>query len=185
MTKAEKFDFLRDLCKQLFVQNPKIPTMKNIRVQERRTFRNGIRYIDFEPPGRRLRLLEQNPNKEYAPGQLSDSAKLARQGVQVVWLIDRDSKTNPYLGGFKNGEWTPSRIPGPQKKGPLTAQTETKKSGDSIPENTDYADDDTYTLDASNLPEITGKDALWVQTRSYENENEGEIDADPDPMDQF
>jgi hypothetical protein len=55
-----------------------------------------------------LRCLEQNPNKTDKFGNLKKHAALARQGHQIMWVIDRNSS---YLGGIIDGVWQPSFQP--------------------------------------------------------------------------
>lgn len=51
---------------------------------------------------RKMRILEQNPNKLDSAGNLKHFANLARQGHRICWLIDREG---PFLGRVHNGEW--------------------------------------------------------------------------------
>jgi hypothetical protein len=59
-----------------------------------------------------LRCLEQNPNKTDNYGNLKKYANLARQGHQIMWVIDRN--TNNFLGRMHNNEWHASFDPATQ-----------------------------------------------------------------------
>jgi len=76
--------------------------------------KSGCRYIDFDiamPGGKKLalRLVEQNVNKEVVPGQLTHYAALARAGHRIAWLIDRNVKTDAYLGSIQDGVWSAAK----------------------------------------------------------------------------
>ena len=55
-----------------------------------------------------LRFIEQNPNKVDANGNLKTYANLARQGHQIMWVIDKD-KQNGFLGRVQDGQWYKSQ----------------------------------------------------------------------------
>ena len=57
----------------------------------------------------KLRLLEQNPDKKDYAGNLKTLANLARQGHQIMWIIDRTVKTNGFIGRIQDGEWIPNQ----------------------------------------------------------------------------
>jgi|GEM_PF-4319968 len=52
----------------------------------------------------KLRFIEHNPNKVDAQGNLKPLSNLARQGHQIVWMINR-AITNGFLGRVQDGEW--------------------------------------------------------------------------------
>lgn len=56
-----------------------------------------------------LRCIEQNPNKVDNFGNLGQYAVLARQGSQIMWVIN--STANKFLGRIQNGEWIASFVP--------------------------------------------------------------------------
>lgn len=58
-----------------------------------------------------LRCLEQNPDKLDNFNNLKKFANLARQGQQIMWIIDRNVKQNGFLGRIHNGEYHPSFTP--------------------------------------------------------------------------
>ena len=49
------------------------------------------------------RIIEQNPNKKDKFGNLTQMANTVRNGNQIIWIIDRESKINPFLGRIENG----------------------------------------------------------------------------------
>lgn len=112
MTPQEQMILLITAAQQLFAAAPQ-PLRTDVGLFYRQVFKNSkLRYFDFEigaGAGKKikLRLVEQNPNKEYSPGQLSKYAALARQGHLIAWLIDRTNNT--YLGSMQNGAWEPSQ----------------------------------------------------------------------------
>lgn len=55
-----------------------------------------------------LRCLEQNPNKMDNFGNLKKFALLAREGHQIMWVIDRNGS---FLGHLFDGDWKPSWQP--------------------------------------------------------------------------
>jgi len=69
-----------------------------------------------------LRFLEQNPNKVDANGNLKMYANLARQGHQIMWVIDKD-KENGFLGRIQDGQWYKS-----EQFATRPAQTQTSTS---------------------------------------------------------
>ncbi|RPI56343.1 MAG: hypothetical protein EHM49_00535 [Deltaproteobacteria bacterium] len=92
--------------------------------------KSGLHYVDFDVPlgnGKKLclRLVEQNPNKEVVPGQLTYYAALARQGHQIAWLLDRNVPKggNAYLGSIQNGQWVKSNPKGVQPTQPAPQRT--------------------------------------------------------------
>lgn len=55
-----------------------------------------------------LRFIEQNPNKRDGYGNLKENAILARQGHQIVWVID-NGVGGGFLGKVQNGKWIKNR----------------------------------------------------------------------------
>lgn len=55
-----------------------------------------------------LRLLEQNPNKKDAHGNLKMYANLARQGHKIMWVINQD-KQDGFLGRIQDEQWYKSQ----------------------------------------------------------------------------
>lgn len=55
-----------------------------------------------------LRFIEQNPNKVDGNGNLKTFANLARQGHQIMWVINKDIQ-NGFLGRVQNGQWHKSQ----------------------------------------------------------------------------
>ena len=62
-----------------------------------------------------LRFIEQNPNKRNDAGQLKPMAIAARNGSKIMWVIDREAKTNNFLGRMQDGVWTKSNMQAVQK----------------------------------------------------------------------
>ena len=54
-----------------------------------------------------LRFIEQNPDKLDNAGNLKQTAILARQGHQIIWIIQRDVQ-NGFLGKVMDGTWEQS-----------------------------------------------------------------------------
>lgn len=55
-----------------------------------------------------IRCLEQNPNKRDFNGNLKPLANMARQGHQIMWVIDRKVQSGGFLGRIQDGQWIPS-----------------------------------------------------------------------------
>lgn len=55
-----------------------------------------------------LRCLEQNPDKTDNYGNLKKYANLARQGHQIMWIIDRNGS---FIGRIQDGTWYASFTP--------------------------------------------------------------------------
>jgi len=91
----------------------KIPLVTNMGRWPGRMFNGGLRGYDFSLNlGDRtinLRCLEQNPNKTDNFGNLKKYAILARQGHQIMWVID--NKNNVFLGRLQNNVWYASFVP--------------------------------------------------------------------------
>jgi hypothetical protein len=83
------------------------------------TGQQTLRGIDFTVLDggitKRLRIIEQNPDKTDNQGNLKQYASLARQGHEIAWLIDTQV-SNGFLGRMQDGEWIPSR---PQVVNPI------------------------------------------------------------------
>ena len=58
-----------------------------------------------------IRCVEQNPNKMDAKGNLKWTANLARQGHQIMWVIDRNGG---FLGRIQDEKWVPGFEPATQ-----------------------------------------------------------------------
>lgn len=58
-----------------------------------------------------VRCLEQNPNKTDNNGNLKKYANLARQGHQIMWVIDTKSNPNKWLGHMMDNVWHASFQP--------------------------------------------------------------------------
>lgn len=125
MTPQEQMALILATFQQLFAATPQ-PVRTDVGLFYRQAFKNSaLRYFDFEVGAGggkklKLRMVEQNPNKEYSPGQLSKYAALAKQGHKIAWLIDRTS--NNYLGSVQDGAWEPSQ-PRAYNKAALTTKT--------------------------------------------------------------
>jgi len=112
MDQAQQMALLLNAFNQLFAANPQ-PIVTNAGTSYRQVFKtSGCKYIDFNialDGGKKLalRLVEQNQNKEYSPGQLTKYAALARQGHRIAWLMDRNVPRgqNAYLGSIQDGQW--------------------------------------------------------------------------------
>jgi len=74
----------------------------------------------------RLRMIEQNPDKRYPNGNLKKFANLARQGSQIVWVINQDGG---FLGRVQDGKWHFSKE---------RAYTEVAPTPTTMPEPTSY-----------------------------------------------
>ena len=57
-----------------------------------------------------IRCVEQNPNKMDKFNNLGKYANLARQGHQIMWVIDKNTE-NGFLGRIQDNEWVPSFVP--------------------------------------------------------------------------
>lgn len=124
----DQMTLLKNMYNHLFGGEPPVTT-KEVAFS-RALFKSGIAYVDFSITGAdgkklNLRLVEQNQNKEVAPGQLTYYAALARSGVKVAWLIDRNvPRGQPaYLGSMVDGVWKPKEDQGPQKISAQAAKT--------------------------------------------------------------
>lgn len=75
-----------------------------------------------------LRFLEQNPDKLDNAGNLKPTAILARQGHQLMWIIQRDVQ-NGFLGKVMDGKWEAST---PRAVYPSTGATGSDQYGNNM-----------------------------------------------------
>lgn len=75
-----------------------------------------------------LRFLEQNPDKLDTAGNLKQTAVLARQGHQLMWVIQRDVQ-NGFLGKVMDGKWEASA---PRAVYPSTGATGSDQYGNNM-----------------------------------------------------
>jgi len=94
----------------------------------------GTRIID-------IRCVEQNPNKLDAKGNLKWTANLARQGNQLMWVIDRNGG---FLGRIQNNDWIPGFEPATQ---PASYQQPAQQGAQ-------YPAAQTESLELEELPEL-------------------------------
>lgn len=66
-----------------------------------------------------IRCLEQNPNKVDNFGNLKKFAVLARQGHQIMWVINKNKAVDGFLGRIQDGEWVASFVPAVKPVGTL------------------------------------------------------------------
>jgi len=119
MTNEQRMSFLRFIANTIFQSKAmntditKITLTTNTGNWPGRMFNGGLRGYDFSLNlGDRtinLRCLEQNPNKTDNFGNLKKYAILARQGHQIMWVID--NKNNVFLGRLQNNVWHASFVP--------------------------------------------------------------------------
>ena len=113
-----------------------------------------------------LRFIEQNPDKLDNAGNLKPTAIIARQGNQLMWVIQRDVQ-NGFLGKVLNSKWEPST---PRAVYPSTnPQTATDQYGNNM------------TMERgqwiNNLPNITKSDTIQhviENTDKFENDTNQE-----------
>jgi len=122
MTNTERMAFLKSMANLIVhAKNHGIPmdqwasvaapTNVPITMWKPRGFVNNTLYgidVDLNLGDRiiQLRLMEQNPNKVDHNGNLKTFANLARQGHQIMWVIDRNGS---FLGRIQDGEWHASQ----------------------------------------------------------------------------
>jgi len=94
----------------------------------------GARVID-------IRCVEQNPDKKDTKGNLKWTANLARQGHQIMWVIDRNGG---FLGRVQNNDWIPGFEPATQ---PATYQQPAQQEAQNPVAQTE-------SLELEELPEI-------------------------------
>lgn len=101
-----------------------------------------------------LRFIEQNPNKRYPDGNLKPMAIAARNGSKIMWVIDREAKTNNFLGRMQDGVWTKSNMQAVQKASKVqnAAPVAVPVSASLIPNNEEDIDELMGTLEE--IPEI-------------------------------
>ena len=120
MTNEQRMNLLRTIFRAIFQSKAMNSDITQVKIQTNtgqwagRWFVNGLlRGFDFSCNlGDRvivLRCLEQNPNKTDNFGNLKKFANLARQGHQIMWVINRNDNT--WLGRMHNGEWHASFQP--------------------------------------------------------------------------
>jgi len=125
MTPSERMNFLQTVFNAIFtskaqntnisqvpVHHPAIVNEQHPGVAYGRSFVKGTLRgydVDLNIGDRiiQIRCLEQNPNKTDASGNLKQLAVAARQGHQIMWVIDRQQE-NGFLGRIQNGTWIPS-----------------------------------------------------------------------------
>lgn len=132
MTNEQKIQFLQWLSQIVFhakqsmtqeqwAQWPK-PDNLPITMWNPRGFVNDTMYgidLDLNLDGKliQIRCLEQNPNKTLDGKRLTKYAILARRGVKIMWVIDRNGS---FLGRIQDGQWHPAQdravSPGPPQQ---------------------------------------------------------------------
>lgn len=67
--------------------------------------------VDLQTDGKilQLRFLEQNPNKVDDNGNLKPMANAARRGSKIMWLINRKTQVDSFLGRVQDGRFFPSQ----------------------------------------------------------------------------
>lgn len=128
MTNAEKMALLQWMYKAIFshkntemdtVKVPRHPSIVGAPVGT--TFSGGLRgfditlLIDGKTTG--IRMLEQNPYKRDAAGNLTKYAAAASQGKKIAWVLVGDWDPNRprwlindrYAGSIQEGEWVKSK----------------------------------------------------------------------------
>jgi len=121
-----------------------------------------------------LRCLEQNPNKTDNYGNLKKYANLARQGNQIMWVIDKTSNT--FLGRMQNGEWHASFNPATQPASySQPAQQGAYNPAASPDPYHEYLNDGPQTVSIDDLPELPNN----VGIPDYVLQEIGEMDEDP------
>jgi len=115
------------------------------------TGQSTLRGFDFDIQDgavvKHLRLIEQNPNKRDANGNLKPLANAARQGTQIAWLIDRDAQVNAFLGRMENGVFIPSSFRAAAPAHTIVPQSPTQLTTQSM------SDSNIPTIDISDIPE--------------------------------
>ncbi len=117
MTNGQKMGLLLDLFHSLFQAKAANKPHQEVAVTSHgmtivgRWFKDGtIRGYDFNVVNNgktlRLRMIEQNPNTCDAAGNLKYYSNLARQGTQIVWLINQDGG---FMGRIQDGTWHASK----------------------------------------------------------------------------
>lgn len=181
----DQMTLLKKLYDHLFGGEPPVTT-KDVGFS-RSLFRSGIAYIDFSITGAdgkrlNLRLVEQNQNKEIKPGQLTYYAALARSGVKVAWLIDRNvPRGQPaYLGHMENGVWKPNQDQGPQKISAPAAKTAGRGAPLPVVANDDVPDFVIARFRSMDNPNviIMQSEGYTLLSNEYVNDMEGDDDAD-------
>jgi hypothetical protein len=136
MTNEQRMNLLRTVFNAIFQSKASNTDITQMRIQTNtgifagRWFVNGLlRGFDFTCNlGNRIisiRCLEQNPNKTDNFGNLKKFAALARQGHQIMWVIDRN--TDSWLGRMHNSEWHPSFQPATQPASAAPVNTDFKR----------------------------------------------------------
>jgi len=131
MNNAEKSALIKYIYQVIFASKAQGSDITQLKVQTNaglwpgRWFKNAetgqqsLRGFDFtvndKGVSRKLRMLEQNPDKLDKFNNLKHFANLARAGHKIAWLIDTDV-SNGFIGRIQDDEWVPSR---PQVVNPI------------------------------------------------------------------
>ena len=125
-----------------------------------------------------IRCVEQNPNKMDKFNNLKKYANLARQGHQIMWVIDQNTE-NGFLGRMQDGEWVPSFVPATQPvtaQQPASAQPQMINAAEAQDPYPNYVQDVAMPIETDDLPEIeSGGDIP-----EYVLESMAEMDEPPD-----
>lgn len=161
MTNAEKMEMLMVAFTKIFLSKTKgtditkETIVTNTGTFAGRSFVDGLlRGFDFTANvGDRiveLRCLEQNPNKTDQFGNLKKFALLARQGHQIMWIIDR--KVNKWLGRIMDGQWEATFTPATTPASTMHAYNANGTHTVLPPEVQDYGQAKTYIATAPATP---------------------------------
>ena len=124
MTNEQRMAFLMEMVTLIFASKAANTDIRAMRVSPQwgaflvngtgsgRFFTGGLRGFDVDLRLgnliRKLRILEQNPQKIGKNGVFSQYAVLAQQGHQICWIIDRDKQQDAFLGRVQDGQFIAS-----------------------------------------------------------------------------
>lgn len=185
MNNDQRMNLLRTVFQAIFQSKAMNSDIKQVIIQTNTGQFNGrwfvggtLRGFDFSCNlGDRvisIRCLEQNPNKTDNFGNLKKFANLARQGHQIMWVINQNDNT--WLGRMHNGEWhasfntatQPASYSQPAQQGAYNPAA----SPDPYHE---YLNDGPQTVSIDDLPELPNN----VGIPDYVLQEIGEMDEDP------
>jgi len=152
MTNEERMQFLKNMATLIFQGKAlaieqwatvQVPQGVPITKWQPRGFVNNTIYgidVDLNLGDRiiQLRLMEQSPNKVDHNGNLKTFANLARQGHQIMWIIDQNAG---WLGRIQDGQWHASQDRATSPAQPTQAveqntgpATQNRSTNDEIPD---------------------------------------------------
>jgi hypothetical protein len=124
MTNEQRMAFLMEMVALIFASKAANTDIRAVRVSPQwgaflvngtgtgRFFTGGLRGFDVDLRlgnlTRKLRVLEQNPQKIGKNNVYSQYAVLAQQGHQICWIIDRDKQQDAFLGRVQDGQFIAS-----------------------------------------------------------------------------